>query len=74
MESHRRSLAKALSWRFFAFVITFAVAYLITGKTQAAAEIGLADSLVKIVAYYAHERAWFRIPFGKEEPPIDYEI
>jgi len=56
-----------------AFLITFLVAFIVTGKTEVAAGIGLIDSLVKVFAYYGHERIWFRIPFGKAEP-VEYEI
>ncbi len=73
MDSHRRSFAKAFSWRLVAFVITFTVAYMVTGETHAAAGIGLVDSVIKIFAYYGHERIWFRIPFGKSES-LEYEI
>ncbi|MCA9411638.1 MAG: DUF2061 domain-containing protein [Candidatus Omnitrophica bacterium] len=73
METHRRSLAKALSWRVFAFLITFVVALAVTGKTELSAGIGLADSLIKVFAYYAHERVWFRIPFGQAKT-VEYEI
>jgi len=66
-------MAKALSWRVVAFVITFGIAFLITGKTEQAIGIGFIDSLVKIFAYYTHERVWFRVPYGKLKPS-EYEI
>ena len=73
MDSHARSIAKALSWRFLATIITFCIAWLITGRVAGALAIGLADALVKLGIYYAHERAWDRVPFGRREPS-DYEI
>ena len=73
MDSHARSIAKALSWRFLATIITFCVAWFITGTLAGALAIGLADTLVKLGIYYAHERAWDRVPFGRREP-TDYEI
>ena len=73
MESHYRTIAKAFSWRFVATVVTFFVAWIITGKLTLAAEIGLADSLIKLGAYYFHERAWMRVKFGKLKKP-EYEI
>ncbi len=73
MDSHKRSLAKSLSWRFFATIITASVAYWITGEASFAIEIGLLDTSIKFVVYYFHERAWLRIRYGEAKKP-DYQI
>ncbi len=73
METRRRSLAKALSWRTLAVLITTGVVYAITGQLTFALEIGAADTAVKLVIYFAHERLWQRIPYGKIDSP-DYQI
>lgn len=73
METRRRSLAKALSWRVFATVITMGVAYGMTGELAFAAKIGFIDTGAKLLIYFMHERVWQRIPFGKIESP-DYQI
>ncbi|MBW7991795.1 MAG: DUF2061 domain-containing protein [Planctomycetes bacterium] len=73
MDSHVRTIVKTLSWRFVATLITFTVAWLITGKLTFAAEIGLADTIIKLGAYYFHERLWIRMKFGKLIRP-EYEI
>ena len=65
-ESHRRSLAKALSWRVTALIVTMAVAWVVTGDAKFAAAIGAADAAVKIGLYYLHERAWNRSNFGRK--------
>ena len=67
MDSHRRSIAKSLSWRFIATFITAAVAYIVTAEWTFAVEIGLLDTTVKLGAYYLHERAWIRIRFGSKK-------
>ena len=74
MESKRRSIAKALSWRFFATFITFGAVFALTGEWLIAAEIGLLDTTVKLAAYFFHERAWLRIPYGRYQQPTDYQI
>jgi len=74
METHRRSIAKALSWRVLATLITTTLVYLLTGKGEFAATVGLADTLVKFVIYFAHERLWNRISFGREKPEPEYTI
>tara|TARA_B100001013_G_scaffold343957_1_gene272896 strand:+ start:2242 stop:2463 length:222 start_codon:yes stop_codon:yes gene_type:complete len=73
MESKRRSIVKALSWRVVAVLITATVALRITGELAIAIEIGLLDTLIKLFIYYGHERLWLKIPYGKL-PPTDYQI
>lgn len=69
MESRRVSLLKALSWRVIAITVTTSVAYLWSGDVTVAASIGAIDSLIKIFAYYLHERAWIRGLEAANEPP-----
>ena len=73
MESRSRSVLKALTWRLAALGITVATAWAITGKAEVAASIGLADSTVKLLAYYLHERAWIKVEYGRMKPP-EYQI
>ena len=65
MESHKRSIAKALSWRLLGSTATFALAWVATRQVQTAALIGMGDVLLKVGAFYVHERAWERINFGR---------
>ena len=73
MESRFRTVLKSLTWRVTAFGITTAVALAITGEAKLAAGIGLADTLVKLLAYYWHERIWLKVKLGRQIPP-EYEI
>ena len=54
-------------------LVTMVVAYGITHRTELSVAIGLADTAVKLVAYYFHERLWLRVKFGLRRP-TDYEI
>jgi len=74
MESTRRSIAKALSWRILATVITSTLVYAITGKGEFAATVGLADTTIKFFVYFAHERLWNRINYGREQKQPEYYI
>lgn len=58
MESRKRSITKALSWRIVAVCVTALTVYLFTGEVDLALEIGAADSAIKIFVYYGHERLW----------------
>jgi uncharacterized membrane protein len=73
LESHKRSIAKTVSWRVVATIITGIVTYVLTGRLDFAVTVGLADTLVKVFIYYAHERMWTRISYGKVRP-LEYEI
>lgn len=73
MESHSRSIVKAVTWRAGGTVVTFFIAWAITGEATLSVGIGLLDSLVKVGAFYLHERMWNRLHFGKLEPP-EYQI
>jgi len=73
MESTRRSIAKALSWRVLATIITASLAFLVTGELEVAAKIGLADTTIKLAVYIGHERLWNRIQFGRQQQP-EYHI
>lgn len=74
MESTRRSIAKALSWRILATAITTTLVYVITGKGDFAATVGLADTTIKFFIYFGHERLWNRIPYGRERKQPEYYI
>ncbi|MEL7368014.1 MAG: DUF2061 domain-containing protein [Myxococcota bacterium] len=71
MESHWRTAAKTLSWRMIAAVITGGLAWAATGSIEAGLAMGMADTLVKLFVYYAHERAWARISAGYRERTAD---
>lgn len=73
MESHYRSIVKAATWRAGGTIVTFMVAWFLTGSISLSAGIGLLDTVIKIVAFYVHERIWNRLEFGKSKPP-EYQI
>ena len=71
MESHLRSLIKALTYRLFGFSATTLVAWAISGRFAMSAGIGLADTIAKLFLYYGFERVWNRIDYGRIEPSLD---
>lgn len=74
VDSHTRSVVKALSYRVIGFLATTGIVGLITGQWKLATGIGLADTVVKFFLYYGHERAWEHIHLGRKRPTPDYEI
>ena len=73
METHLRSIFKAISWRAGGSVVTFLTAWLIIGQVNNALKIGIVDTLLKIGVFYIHERLWNHLSFGKLKPP-EYQI
>ena len=73
-ESRCRSIAKAVSWRVTGSIVTMGLAWAMTGESRTAAAIGLGDTIIKLCLFYAHERVWDRINFGRFFKEPDYEI
>ena len=65
-DSTLRSLAKTVSYRAFASVVTGGIAWGLTGNVGAAVAIGGLDVVGKLALYFVHERAWAMVPFGRE--------
>ncbi len=63
--SHARSLVKAVSWRFVGSLDTFILSMIFTGNAKYAVSIASAEALTKIALYYAHERVWRRVRWGR---------
>ena len=73
METKLRSVVKTISYRIGGIFVTGSIAWMITGNPLSALQIGLADTLAKLVVFYLHERAWNKIPFGRVKLP-EYQI
>tara|TARA_B100000674_G_C37719738_1_gene859197 strand:- start:100 stop:309 length:210 start_codon:yes stop_codon:yes gene_type:complete len=61
----KRSLVKTLSWRVLATTDTFLISWLITGEVMFASAIASLEVITKMILYYAHERGWNLISWGK---------
>lgn len=61
-----RHIAKSITYRIYSSIITFSIAYAVTGKATLGLSIGVADFFIKIGTYFIHERVWYRINFGKK--------
>jgi uncharacterized membrane protein len=73
VETHFRSLIKAVSWRTGGTLVTVIITWILSGSLDLAAKVGLMETVVKIGAFYLHERIWNWLDFGKEKPP-EYQI
>ena len=73
MEQHKRTLVKTITWRVIALVVTIVVVYAYSGDIKGSLVIGISANFLKMIFYYAHERIWNRIKFGRVQPP-EYNI
>ena len=75
MESHARSIVKAVTYRVFGSASTALIVFFFTKNAGASLGAGLADSVIKIGLYFLHERVWDYISFGRPKVhPPEYEI
>ncbi len=73
MDHPKRTLLKTITWRIIAFLTTIIVVYLYSGDVKGSLVIGIIANLLKMGFYYAHERAWNRVQFGRIKEP-EYQI
>ena len=74
-EKSYRSIAKSVSWRTIGTLDTILISFIITGKVGLALSIGGVEVFTKMALYYAHERTWNRINFGRiKKTDSDYQI
>lgn len=64
--SHKRHIAKAITWRIIGTVDTILISWVISGNPLTGLKIGLAEVVTKMILYYLHERAWFKINLSKD--------
>lgn len=69
-EAHLRSILKAVSYRVLASIATMTIVFVFTRRIFLSVGVGLVESIVKIICYYLHERAWSFIGFGKKKHPL----
>jgi uncharacterized membrane protein len=66
--SKKRHIAKAITWRIIASFTTFVIARWFFSEdpdaTEKATLVALSESVVKMVFYYFHERAWYKSNIG----------
>ena len=75
--SRKRHIAKTITWRVIASGTTFILALIFFRDDPHAAEkatgIAIAETIIKMVFYYFHERAWYKYNFGVKHNRKDNE-
>jgi adenylylsulfate kinase len=65
-ETNKRSIVKGISWRIVATTTTILIVYFFFGRLDLAIAAGVIETVLKITLYWAHERAWMKIKWGKK--------
>ncbi len=66
LASRKRHIAKTITWRAVGTTDTMVISWIISGNPFIGLKIGFAELITKMVLYYLHERAWYKIDFGLE--------
>ncbi len=64
--SQKRHIAKTITWRIVGTIDTIILSWVISGNPIIGLKIGLAEVITKMLLYYFHERAWFKINLTKD--------
>lgn len=74
VESHSRSIVKAVSYRIVGSATTALIFYILTEKVSLSLGAGALDMVLKIGVYFVHERIWNHINYGRSTKAPEYEI
>ena len=61
MVSYKRHIAKTISWRIIGTLDTILLSWLVTGNWKMGLTIGGVEVITKMVLYFFHERAWYKL-------------
>jgi len=65
--THKRHIAKAITWRIVGTIDTILLSWLISGDPFIGLKIGFAEVITKMALYYVHERVWFKIKIANSK-------
>lgn len=66
-ETNIRSIVKGISWRFVATTTTIIIVYFFFGRLDLAIAAGMIETVLKVGLYWAHERIWHKVRWGKKK-------
>lgn len=66
-DTNKRSVLKGVSWRFFATSTTVVIVYIFFGRLDLAIAAGIMETFAKVALYWAHERVWLKVRWGRKK-------
>ena len=73
METRKRSIVKSVTFRIIATIITFIIVWIFTQDVGKSLIVTIVENLVKMIAYYFHERAWIKTSWGLKKDKVSQE-
>ncbi len=70
VESHSRTVFKAISWRIVATFTSMSIVYILTKEPIITLGFGAIEVVAKITFYYLHERVWQKVSWGTRKHPL----
>lgn len=65
MDTHTRSLAKAVSWQLLGLLSMMLIGYIFTGSLRTGGGLAITSAVLGTICYIAHERAWSAVRWGR---------
>jgi len=65
IDTSKRSLLKAVSWKIIGFFIIFLLSYVVTKSLEKTFFVALTYHFMMLCLFYVHEKIWNRIKWGK---------
>lgn len=65
-ETHKRTIAKTITWRIWSLIVLFCFGIIMGLSTQHAIEWTIITNIMFVVVHYLHERVWNLINWQKE--------
>jgi uncharacterized membrane protein len=72
--SHKRHVLKTITWRIIGTIDTILLGWVISGDPTIGLSVGGAELTTKMILYYIHERAWYRVDFGVKRRSKDENL
>ncbi len=66
-DTNKRSIIKGISWRAVATTTTIAIVYFFFDRLDLAIAAGMIETVLKVGLYWMHERAWFKVRWGRKK-------
>ncbi|MGH7255091.1 MAG: DUF2061 domain-containing protein [Nitrospirales bacterium] len=59
-----------MSWRLLGTLDTMILTWFFSGSLSIAAAVGGTEALTKVFLFWAHERVWHRVKWGRHFPSV----
>lgn len=65
MDSHKRTILKAILWNLLGLVMMLVVGFVATGSLTLGGSIALVNTALGMVCYFLYERCWAQVGWGR---------